>query len=245
VDKKSRDFEINLENQLRYELTDADMLNMMPRPLTLRLKKRTEMLALDTKPGAVRNGHDLVKRDTHNMISSMNPMKLYNTPTMPISDKGNLSTNKVPPPLKPRHNLFGTGNQPLKSPFPFRQKLDVPETIRETGPPERTLSKRISGAVRHLSLSPAFPKRNVISNGARRSSGPDTPMPVKSPFNFFPSVETTMRKGGVRIQGAVKRAKKTVRFKTSEQRKKESLKKSIVHVGISDQSPGVASMYEQ
>jgi len=84
-----------------------------------------------------------------------------------------------------------------------------------------------------------------MSNGAKRPNGPDTPHPNKSTFKgFFPSVETTMQKGGVHIQEAVTKAKKTVRFKTSEQRKRESLKKSIVYVGISDQSPGMASMYE-
>jgi hypothetical protein len=241
--QKSRDFESNLENQHRYELTVADMLNMMPRPLALRPKKQTKKLALDIKPNIIRNGHGLVERDIHNMISSMNPPKLYNTPTTPIFYERKLSAKKAPPPLRLRHKLFGTGNHPLKSPFPFRQTPGVPETIRETGSPERTFSKRISGAMKNLSLSPTSPTRNVISNGARRSNGPDTPMPVKSPFNFFPSAETTMQKGG-HIQEAVTKVKKTVSFKTSEERKRKSLKKSIVYVGISDQSPGMGSMCE-
>jgi hypothetical protein len=54
-----------------------------------------------------------------------------------------------------------------------------------------------------------------------------------------------MQKGGVHIQEAVSKAKKSVHFKTPGERKRASLKKSIVYVGISDQGPGMASMFER
>jgi hypothetical protein len=54
-----------------------------------------------------------------------------------------------------------------------------------------------------------------------------------------------MQKGGVHIQEAVTKVKKTVRFQTSDVKMRESLKKSIVYVGISDQSPGMTSKYER
>jgi hypothetical protein len=180
------------------------------------------------------------------MLSSMHETKLYNTPITPVVDEGNNSTKMVPPPLKIKRRIFGTGNHPLKSPFPFRHGPDIPETIDETGPNERTFNKRITGAIKHLSLSPTYSQRGVISNSAKRPSGPDTPLPGKSPFKaFFPSLETTMQKGGLHIQEAVTKVKKTVSFESSVLRKRESLKKSIVYVGISDQSPGMTSKYER
>jgi hypothetical protein len=244
--KRINNYESNLENHYPHELTDADILGLTPRPLVLRPKSKTQRLALDTNSDPLRNVHDPLERDIDDMISSLNQTKLYNTPTTPLFDEGNHFQRKAPPPIKPRKKLFGTGNHPLKSPFPFRQAPDVPDTVPETGPSERTFGRKLSGAMRHLSLSPISPKRSVVSNGARRPSGPDTPMPNKSHFmGFFPSVESTMQKGGVHIQEAVSKAKKTVHFKTPEERKRASLKKSIVYVGISDQGPGMASMYER
>ncbi|PMD51888.1 uncharacterized protein K444DRAFT_621014 [Hyaloscypha bicolor E] len=242
--KRITNYESNLENHYPHEQTDADILGPTPRPLVLRPKRKTQRLALDTNSDPLRNAHDPLERDIDDMISSLNQTKLYNTSTTLLFDEGNHFQKKAPPPLKPRKKLFGTGNHPLKSPFPFRQAPDVPDIVPETGPSERTFGRKLSGAMKHLSLSPISPKRSVISNSARRPSGPDTPMPNKSPFKgFFPSVESTMQKGGVNIQEAVSKAK-TVHFKTPEERKRASLKKSIVYVGISDQGPGMASMYE-
>jgi len=47
----------------------------------------------------------------------------------------------------------------------------------------------------------------------------------------------------VHFQEVITKAKKTVHFKNNDERKRESLKKSIVVVGISDQSPGKTSVY--
>ena len=245
-ERRSWSFEDSVESQYEHELREANFSNLMPEPLVIRSKRQTKKLALNTKNNRLRNTRDPVERDIDEMLSSMHETKLYNTLNTPVFDEGDTSTRMVPPPLKIKHRIFGTGNHPLKSPFPFRHGPAIPETIDETGPNERTFNKRVTGAMKHLSLSPTYSQRGVISNGARRPNGPDTPLPGKSPFKaFFPSVDTTMQKGGVHIQEAVTKVKRTVRFKSSVLRKRESLKKSIVYVGISDQSPGMTSKYEQ
>lgn len=245
-ERRSWSFENNVESQCKHELREADSSNLMPEPLVLRPKRQTEKLALNTKKSRLRNMRDPVEREINEMLSSMHETKLYNTPITPVVDKGNNSTKMVPPPLKLKHRIFGTGDHPLKSPFPFRQGPDIPETIDETGPNERTVNKRITGAMKHLSLSRTYSQRSVISNSARSPSGPDTALPGKSPLKaLFPAVETTMQKGGVHIQEAVTKVKKTVRFQTSDVKRRESLKKSLVYVGISDQSPGMTSKYER
>lgn len=245
-ERRSWSFENSVKIQCKDGLREAASSNLLPEPLVLRPKRQTKMLALNTSNNRLRNTCDPVEQDIDEMLSSMHETKLYNTPITPVFDEGNTSTKTVPPPLTIKHRIFGTGNHPLKSPFPFRHGPDIPETIKETGSNERSFNKRITGATKHLSLSPTYSQRGVISNGARRPSGPDTPLPGKSPFKaFFPSVETTMQKGGVHIQEAATKVKKTIHFKNSVVRKRESLKKSIVYVGICDQSPGMTSKYER
>jgi hypothetical protein len=220
----SQGFENDLESQYRHKLTDADILNLVPRPLALRPKNKAKHISLDTKPGLLQNSRYSLEWGISELTSGKT--KHYNTPTTRLFDEGHLLPRNAPPPLKPRHKLFGTGNHPLKSPFPFGESQDVPET-------RGTFSNRLSGAIKHLSpgSSPMSAKRSVISNGARRANGPATPMPRQSGFmSFLPSVEITMQKGGVH-------------FKNNDERKRESLKKSIVVVGISDQSPGKTSVY--
>jgi len=234
-------FERDLDVPCKQELQEEDALNLTPRPLALRPKRIFTNLALDIKPNHVQNDRDPLEHDIDEMIYSMNEKKLYNTPTTAFSDD-----RDVPPPLKLTRKLFGSGKHPLKSPFPFRHAPDIPETVTETDSVERTFSKRLSGAIKHFHLGPTSSRVGVISNGARRSDGPDTPHPKYKPSfkGFFPSVETTIQKGGMHLQEAVTKAKKSVRFSTSGERNRQSLKKSIVYVGISDQSPGTALIDE-
>lgn len=246
-DRKSRHFEDNLDTQCGPQLTDADIANLVPRPLVLRPKNNKKILALDTKSSLLQNTLDPAECEINEMIASMNRTKVYNTPVTPTFDENLLMPKKALRPTKLKYKLFGTGNHPLKSPFPFRQVPDIPMTIEEIGPSEITLVERVSGVMKHISLSPTSPKRTVISNGARRLSGPDTPIPARSQSfkGFFPAVETTMHKSGVHIQEALTKAKKTVRFKSPVKRKRESLKNRIVYIGLSDQSPGTVDMYER
>ncbi len=234
-------FERDLDKQHEQELTKSDALHLTPRPLALRPKRTSTKLALITNRSVVRDPRDPLEHDIDEMIHSMNETKLYNTPTTGLFEEC-----RVPPPLKPTRKLFGSGKHQLKSPFPFRHAPNIPETVTETESIETTFGKRLSSVVKHFALSPSSPKRGVISNGVRRPSGPDTPHPNnKSPFQgFFPLVETTMQKGGVHLQEAVIKAKKTVGMKNSGERHRQSLKKRIVYVGISDQSSGTTSIYE-
>ena len=233
-------FERVLDAPYRQKLTEEDILNLTPRPLALRPKRISTKLGLEIKPDPEQN-NDPLEHDIDEMIHSMTGRKLYNTPTTAF-----LNDKDVPLPLNSTRKLFGSGKHPLKSPFPFHHAPDIPDTVPETDSVERTFSKRLSGAMKHLHISPISPRIGVISNSARRPNGPDTPNPnSKSPFKgFFPSLETTIEKGGMHLQEAVTKAKKSVRFKTSGERNRQSLKKSIVYVGISDQSPGTASMNE-
>lgn len=142
----------------------------------------------------------------------------------------------TPPPKSPRRkkerNNFGTGEHPLKSPFPFSGKEE--DVVVSPSSESRFRSKISEAFKKSLSTrrgSQTNNKQLVISNKARKGSGPDTPVVAKSSF-----VET-IHKGNEQLQEIIEKTKKSV-LRTAEERRRDELKKKIHVVGIGDQSPG-------
>jgi hypothetical protein len=138
---------------------------------------------------------------------------------------------QVPPAGTPkRKQNFSTGKHPLKSPFPFPRIRNLAESaegddMRDRGMPAATRQSSVWNS------SPT--SKSIIRNSARAPDGPDTPMPVKTGFMSILSHmnETTQSEDS-------SKAKQKLKGKTTAERRRESLKKKIVVVGISDQSPG-------
>jgi hypothetical protein len=93
--------------------------------------------------------------------------------------------------------------------------------------------------MRHLSggSGKSLTKRNVIPNWARKADGPDTPILPKTGFMaFLPAVEVNVMEKGNEL---VAKAKKSVKIKSGQERRRDDLRKKTVVIGITDQSPGI------
>jgi len=210
-------------------ITEQNLAHLMPTPLAFRIKSRkAEHLAIE-KTSLFANARDSMAWGIRELTT---PMKQKH-PAIPEN------TSMPPPPsTSSRKRNFSTGKHPLKSPFPFSssRKNSDPEG------PERKLSKRFSGAMTRFSGGKGSPtKKNIISNTARSPAGPDTPIPTKSGFmSILPStdVSETVHNGNKHLQEVYLKAKRGLTIKTSGERRRDSLKKKIVVVGITDQSPG-------
>ncbi|KAI9053481.1 hypothetical protein LZ554_002437 [Drepanopeziza brunnea f. sp. 'monogermtubi'] len=184
----------------------------------------------------------------------------YHTPTTPVSPMFSMESDHLAlgPPLgsgespKTRARVWGTGKHPLKSPFPFsRSHSETPaagegddeaaDTVQSPSTP-RSFTRRLSNTMKHLSPTspvnkkkaasvPPSSNKYVITNGARRADGPATPLPPKNGLSFA--------EGLVRGKEVVGKVKKSVGGTSKEEKRRESLKKRIVVVGITDQSPGM------
>lgn len=73
---------------------------------------------------------------------------------------------------------------------------------------------------------PPIKKMSTIKNGERDATGPDTPLPTKPGFN---------------MQEVYTNARKTLSIKTAEEKKRDSLRRKIVVVGLTDQGPGMSA----
>lgn len=93
--------------------------------------------------------------------------------------------------------------------------------------------KRIAPASKRSLLN-----TNVISNARRESDGPDTPVPQSSRVGSWGlPVGNIVESGNEHFQEVYSKAKKSLKIKSAEEKKRDSMKKKIVMVGISDQSP--------
>jgi hypothetical protein len=79
----------------------------------------------------------------------------------------------------------------------------------------------------------------MIPNWARKADGPDTPiLPKTGLMVFLPTVEVNVMEKGNEL---VAKAKKSVKIKSGQERRRDDLRKKIVVIGITDQSPGIYS----
>ena len=217
-------------------LTDVDP-ELLPNPLAIRTKsKKPENLGIENK-SLFANARDSMSWGIRE-ITEITPTRSMRSSRM----LENRSSPKMSSPIASKKRNFSSSKHPLKSPFPFysSRKGSNPEELDES---RDKLSKRLSGAMRRISGGPkaSLTKREVIYNSARVPNGPDTPMPVKSGFmTLLPSVEIgeTIHTRNEHFQEAYTKAKESLKIKTSSERRRESMKKKIVVIGITDQSPG-------
>ncbi|KAG0651152.1 hypothetical protein D0Z07_2596 [Hyphodiscus hymeniophilus] len=203
-------FERDFGSRHGQELRDADKGGLVPRPLTIRSRPRVN--------------------------DDNGKLRYYSEPASPtgLPYDGTTLHSRIPPrPQNLRHKRkFGTGKHPMKSPFPFIIK-------KEPGAeePEQRFRHKVSRAMKRLSGGTKSPMTQSVSPSGEREAGevdPPTPSGLKA---FFPSQEI-MQKGNEHLQDAVYKARKGLRIKTADERRREDLKKQIVVVGITDQSPG-------
>jgi hypothetical protein len=242
-------YENGLRGHVRNDLTYPEFSSLVPRPLTLRAKANPKHISIDSKPGLLRNARDSLEWGITgpNQFNPPGNAKRYSTPTSPMFSMP--SDHLILPEMpqlsissQPKRKRFGNGNHPLKSPFPFPPPPPYEDEDTVSSPKESKFSKRLSGAMRHLSggsgKSPSPTKRGVmIPNWARKADGPDTPILPKTGFMaFLPTVEVNVIEKGNEL---VAKAKKSVNIKSGQERRRDDLREKIVVIGITDQSPGI------
>ena len=174
-------------------------------------------------------------------LTSSNPKHAISP--SPVPEEWNVSPKGIsmPAPSKPKRKRLGSGNYPPKSPFPF---TPTNESV-EPGEPGRKFRKGFSGALRRVSgaSKPSATRKTIIPNSQRAHDGPDTPMPLKSPGLMSFMKEEVMSVGNINVhfQEVVAKAKQGMAIKGATEKRRESLKKKIVVLGMTDQSPGMGS----
>lgn len=216
---------------------------LVPQPLAIRTRKQPSVqeerpVSRFSDHSSEDNSHSIFStaRDsfTWGMRELSSPLKTKHGGP-PSSSPGKMA----PLPKPKRQREFNSGNHPLKSPFPFisparrASELSSPSTSNE-------MRKRLSGAMNRISGSGNGTKETIISNAARRPSGPDTPAPNKIGLmaRLHDSADV-IQKGNLHLQDAVAKAKKSVKFKSEDERRRDNLRKNIQIIGPSDQTPGM------
>lgn len=252
----------DMYSQYQRQYTQEELDTPMPKPLTLRgIKQKTKppkrVSILSSLGDSFAAGVNEITSPTQDkkfnnpnwQATSPSKTKHPNTPVtartrfvLDESDESQSPKNSSTSPLKPgksKRSIFGSGKHTLKSPFPFSAYVETSESDDAVEPlpsispakseNSRRFSKRLSGAIKRATSSrlPPIKRMSTIKNGQRDATGPDTPLPNKAGFNDH-------------VQGVYTNARKTLNIKTMEERKRESLKKKIVLVGLTDQSPGMS-----
>jgi len=252
--------------QDRQEFTERLAINghLIPRPLELRPKHKPEHITvetkshIETKPQIYQNVGDSFRLGVKGWTSSQEAGKLLyrcnhhpsrsssdGTSVPPISVVGKMLSdflklpNMLPPPIpakSTKRKNFDTGKHPLRSPFPSstHKSPDSPAS-----PAGKKFRKRFSGAMKHLpELASPITKKDYIPNSSRSSNGPDTPHPDHAGISAPWTKKEAFHRGKENIHEVITRAKNAIRYKSANEKRRENLKKNIVVVGITDQSPG-------
>ncbi|CZT01537.1 uncharacterized protein RCO7_02124 [Rhynchosporium graminicola] len=114
-------------------------------------------------------------------------------------------------------------------------KRRVSSTLKSLSPasPSSSTSPTTSGKKKRR--GPPSSKKFVITNAARRADGPATPIPM--PSLSYLSQRQGFKDGVMRGKEVLGKVGKSVVGASKEEKRRESLKKRIVVVGITDQSP--------
>lgn len=144
-----------------------------------------------------------------------------------------------PPPAAQPKKGFSSTMHPFKSPSIFRKHSTG------TQKSDSKFGKHFSGAMNRISGGQSPPsKTKIIPNAERAANGPDTPLPVSPGTKVaFPSVTVSesSRNGNEQLQEVYERAKRSLKIKSRDEKRRENLRKKIVVVGTTDQSPGMTS----
>ncbi|KAH7417197.1 hypothetical protein BKA64DRAFT_701981 [Cadophora sp. MPI-SDFR-AT-0126] len=219
-----------------------------------RIKPKHITVMKEKTPSLFRTARDSLEWGIHDPSTSSSPSKSKHT-TTPVSPMFTMESDHLTlspplgsplpemPKLGSRRKRFGAGaKHPLKSPFPFHARggaiVERDEEADSMPSPStsRTFKRSFSSTFKHLSPTapssksrpgPPSSKKYIISNAARRADGPATPMPPKHGF----------MEGVMRGKEVLEKVGKSVVGTSKEEKRRESLKKRIVVVGVTDQSP--------
>ncbi|PVH88305.1 hypothetical protein DL98DRAFT_196198 [Cadophora sp. DSE1049] len=219
-----------------------------------RIKPKHITATKDKNPSLFRAARDSLDWGIYDPSTSSSPSKSKHM-TTPVSPMFTMESDHLTlsPPLgsplpetpksASKRKRFGAGaKHPLKSPFPFHARggsiVEEDEEADSMPSPStsRAFKRRVSSTIKHLSptssssksrSSPPSSNKYVITNSARRADGPATPMPPKHGF----------MEGVMRGKEVLEKVGKSVVGASKEEKRRESLKKRIVVVGITDQSP--------
>jgi hypothetical protein len=235
-------FEHDLNGQYNHELTDVGLAALVPRRLVIRTKPKKPQQQAEEKLSFFANARDSLNWGIDALTSPKT--QHFNSAVTPILEEESISPRgaHMPPPPKAKHKRFGNGNHPLKSPFPFGLTYEN----SDPGESGQKFMKRFSGAIRRVFGAGRFSptKTTVIPNSQRAYDGPDTPLPLKSPELVTFVDEEVMRPiGNLHFQEVAAKAKQGLAVRTADEKRRESLKKKIMVIGTTDQSPGMYLLF--
>jgi hypothetical protein len=265
---KHRGYSVNrasTQDQQQWSKSLADNGHLIPKPLQLRKKSKPEHINIKTEShleeeptmlqhtqnsfhwatkklaSPRQDGNSLHTCDHHPSRSNS-----YRSSTASVSVTSTMQSDfltlpGMPPPPIPRKHIkrktFGTGNYPLRNPFPKSTTHRMPDTC--ASPTEKKFQKRLSGAMKYLpGLSSPAVKGNLIPISERSSDGPDTLHLDRSYFPHLWSTRKSIHNGNEHLHDVITKVRHTMQHKSSDEKRRESLKKKILVVGITDQAPG-------
>jgi hypothetical protein len=214
------DFDRDIRSRYQYELTDTDRKELVAEPLTIMPR-----LEINSKNSRLERHYTNPRSPTG-----------YPYSEMPVYSR----ISALPAQRPKNERRFGTGKHPVKSQFPFNTQKGP--GARE---PEQIFRKKVSRAMKRLSGGKIPPvKQTVITNREIEAGGPVTILPSNSRFKSFLPSQDILHKGNEQLQDAVDKARKSLKIKTADEKRREDLKKQIVFVGVTDQSPGMYLLKE-
>jgi hypothetical protein len=225
--------------------TDHEDHVLIPAPLTIRTKKDGHnYFSEDSGESGAGSYTNVQKAVDWNILRTPSPQKqygLHNTEAVSFAPAPATRTQSSPlPSSDQKHNKrgFSSGKHPLKSPFPFlfhstHKSPDSPNSASALG-------GKLSGALRRVSGTKTTSSTNKIDttpNTKRTATDPDTPTPKKSSGGFMGLKGTpdVLQKGNEHFHEVVEKAKLSMNKK---EKRRQELKKRIIVVGITDQTPG-------
>lgn len=155
-----------------------------------------------------------------------------------------------------KKRIWGSGKHPLRSPYPFSKTHDhafaressasareegKDEAVETIQSPSRSTSftRRLSNTIKHLSPTSSVHKKTAcIPPPSNKYASADEERKANGPTTQFP-LQSGLMEGLGKGKEVVGKVKKSVVGVSKEEKRRESLKKRIVVVGITDQNPGM------
>ena len=211
------------DNPYSEGINDPKMKELVSKPLAIRSKGKEADKSGNEKSSIFANA----RVSMHWGIDAITSPNKCKHPAIP----GNMS---LPPtntsPTSPHKKNDSSGKKPAKSPS------SSPTSTRPEGFEPAKFSRHFSRTMKRLPGGKKPPKPTVITNASRNSNGPDTPVPETSRSSF--RALSPLQHSNEHLQEVYLRAKKSLRIRNAEEKRREDIKKKIVVVGVSDQSPG-------
>lgn len=228
--RKQYDEKNKVTAQYSTNMNDPYLQHLVPPPLTLRPKNvQVEGVNDENITTSPTKKKSALLSSFHAGIDAItSPTSRNKPPTIP--EHGVMSP---PPPLRQKHKRdINPSSSPSHSQTSDREQSG-----------HRPFGRKFSlRSMKRLSGGKISPRQTIISNAARKSDGPDTPVLVSDSSRHgglrmsFPG--EVIQSGNEHFQEVYARAKKSLRIKSADEKRRESIKKKISVVGVADQSPG-------